>query len=98
MANELKRVTLVADELLGYGRTGGLGTATTFLAAALGRMGLRVELLHVGEPPSVPLDPGWADLYADAGVDVRLLRRGDVRTEPAFFARARDVERALAAG
>ncbi|TMK72728.1 MAG: hypothetical protein E6G50_03470, partial [Actinobacteria bacterium] len=41
-----RRITLVADQILGYFRTGGLGTATTFLALALGRMGHDVEVLH----------------------------------------------------
>src|ERR671937_271728 len=31
------RVTLVTDELLGYTRTGGIGTATTFLGLAFDR-------------------------------------------------------------
>ena len=94
---EGRRITLVADELLGFGRTGGLGTATTFLAAALGRMGHRVELLYTGEPGDVALDPDWAALYASARVELGMLERGNERTEPAFFARGRDVERALTA-
>src|SRR5207244_9574112 len=49
-----RRVTLVADEALGYVRTGGLGTATTFLSVALARMGHQVELLFTGDPRGVP--------------------------------------------
>src|SRR6266545_5045670 len=97
MAAEPKRVTLVADELLGYAGAGGLGTATTFLAVALGRMGHSVELLYVGDPAEEELAEDWAGLYERAGVAVRLLERSGRRTEPAFFARMLDAERALAA-
>ena len=96
MADRPRRVTLVTDELLGYGRTGGLGTATTFLALALGRLGQRVDLLYVGERPTVEIDDDWRDLYARAGVSIRMLERRERRTEPGFFARALDVEHALA--
>jgi glycosyltransferase involved in cell wall biosynthesis len=97
VAAEPKRVTLVADELLGYAGAGGLGTATTFLAVALGRMGHSVELLYVGDPPEEGLTEDWAGLYERGGVAVRLLERTGRRTEPAFFARMLDAERALAA-
>jgi glycosyltransferase involved in cell wall biosynthesis len=97
MATEPKRVTLVADEMLGYVKTGGIGTATTFLAVALARMGHQVELLYVGEPPSEPLASNWAGLYEQAGVTIRLLPRSDEQTEPSCFARMLEVERALLA-
>jgi glycosyltransferase involved in cell wall biosynthesis len=97
MAPDPKRVTLVADELLGYTRTGGLGTATTFLAVALGRMGHRVELLYVGEPTTVPMLRDWARLYDAAGVSVRTLPRSGQKIEPSTVARARDTELALRA-
>src|ERR671936_902990 len=93
----MARVTLVTDEILGYTRTGGIGTAATFLAVALGRMGHRVEILHAGPAPTAPLDREWAELYEAAGVSVRTLERNDSRVEPAFFRRMLDVERALAA-
>ena len=91
------RVTFVTDELLGYTRTGGLGTATTFLALALGRLGHQVEVLYGSEPPASPLDEHWARLYDEAGVGIRMLPRSDVRVEPSYFGRMRDVELALAA-
>jgi glycosyltransferase involved in cell wall biosynthesis len=90
-----KRVTLVADELLGYGRMGGLGTATTFLAVALGRLGHTVEVLYIAEGPADAPAADWKRLYADAGVTVKPLARSEERTEPSFFARVRDVERWL---
>ena len=90
-------MTLVADELLGYAGAGGLGTATSFLAVALGRMGHDVELLYVGDPPEEELAEDWAGLYERGGVAVRLPERTGRRTEPAFFARMLDAERALAA-
>src|SRR5919201_4748581 len=97
MATRPKRVTLVADDILGYVRTGGIGTATTFLAVALGRMGHRVEVLYVGEQPRAPLAPDWAALYDQNGVTIRQLPRSGEETEPSCFARMRDVERALLA-
>ncbi|HEY8776001.1 MAG TPA: glycosyltransferase family 4 protein [Gaiellaceae bacterium] len=95
--DQSRRITLVADELLGYVRTGGLGTATSFLAVALGRMGHRIELLYVGEPPAEPMGTDWALLYESAGVAIRILPRSDSRVEPAYFARMRDIELALRA-
>jgi glycosyltransferase involved in cell wall biosynthesis len=92
-----RRVTLVADELLGYTRTGGIGTATSFLALALGRMGHRVEALYTGEAPSAGMSPEWAGLYENAGVAIRLLPRSQRAVEPPYFARMLDVEHALAA-
>jgi glycosyltransferase involved in cell wall biosynthesis len=92
-----KRVTLVADELLGYGRMGGLGTATSFLAVALGRLGLTVEVLYIAEDPAEEPAADWQRLYADAGVTVRPLARSEERAEPSYFARIRDVERWLQA-
>src|SRR5919201_1702724 len=92
-----KRVVLVADEALGYVRTGGIGTATTFLAVALGRMGHEDELLHVGDPPTAPLARDWSQLYEQAGVGVRTLARSSRRVEPPYFARMLDVEAELRA-
>ena len=91
------RVTIVTDELLGYTRTGGIGTATTFLALGLGRLGHGVELLYAAGAPDRPLDADWARLYGDAGVTIRILPRSDTPVEPAYFGRMRDVEQALAA-
>jgi glycosyltransferase involved in cell wall biosynthesis len=92
-----KRITLVTDELLGYVRTGGIGTATTYLAVALGRMGHQVELLYAGEPPRTPMADEWSRLYDQAGVGIRVLLRSDTPVEPSYLGRMRDVESALAA-
>jgi glycosyltransferase involved in cell wall biosynthesis len=92
-----KRITLVTDELLGYVRTGGIGTATTFLALALGRLGHQVELRYSADPPDVQLAQEWAHLYEKAGVRIRMLPRSDTPVEPSYFGRMRDVELALAA-
>jgi glycosyltransferase involved in cell wall biosynthesis len=91
------RVTLVTDELLGYTRTGGIGTATTFLALSLSRLGHQVELLYGAEPPERPLADEWARLYDEAGVTIRMLPRTSAPVEPPYFGRMRDVEHALAA-
>jgi glycosyltransferase involved in cell wall biosynthesis len=97
MAPEPRRITLVTDELLGYTRTGGLGTATSHLALALGQMGHGVELLYAADPPTTALGAEWARLYEAAGVEIRMLARSDATVEPGYFARMLDVERTLAA-
>src|SRR5919201_5638520 len=94
---EARRVTLVADEMLGRTLTGGIGTATTHLALALGRMGHQVEFLYAGEAPGGRMTAEWARLYEAAGVRMRFLPRTGVRVEPSWFAKPRDVELALAA-
>ena len=92
-----RRITLVTDELLGYVRTGGIGTATTFLAVALARIGHQVGVLYTGKPPRAPMAEEWSRLLEQAGVTVRPLERSDTRVEPSYFARMRDVEAALTA-
>jgi glycosyltransferase involved in cell wall biosynthesis len=92
-----RRVTLVADELLGYGRHGGLGTATSFLTLALARIGHQVEVLYVGAQPSTPVGGEWARLYPRADVALRMPPPVDEETEPPYFARIHQTELALAA-
>ena len=93
---EPRRVTLVADELLGYHRTGGLGTATTFLAVALARMGHRIEVLYLGGPATSSVEHAeWSRLYERAGVSIRLMPRSGDAVEPPFFGQMLDAERAL---
>src|SRR4051794_38670618 len=94
MADRPRRVTLVADELLGYVRTGGIGTATTHLALGLARLGHDVEVLYAGD--AHPFGD-WHGVYADAGVSIRHIERSGERIEPGYLARARDVELALGA-
>jgi O-antigen biosynthesis protein len=94
---ETRRVTLVADQLLGYHRTGGLGTATTFLALALARMCHDVEVLYFGDVPTEPVDAEWTALYDGAGVAIRLLPALEAEVEPPYFRRMRAVELALRA-
>jgi glycosyltransferase involved in cell wall biosynthesis len=89
-------VTFVADELLGYAGNG-IGTTTTFVSLALGRMGYEVEVLFAGAAPSAPPQPEWQQLYDEAGVRVRVVPHGEERVEPRYFARSRDVEAALRA-
>src|SRR5919204_5632535 len=91
------RVTLVSDEMLGYTSTGGIGTASTHLALALGRMGHRVEFLYTGESPGKAMAAEWRGLYEAAGVEIRTLPRSDRQIEPSWFRRPREVEDALAA-
>ena len=89
-----RRITIVASELLGRAGTGGAGTADSLLAVTLGRHGHHVRLLvatgrHIGE-----LSPSWTRIYAEAGVDIRVLERaGGVR--PPYLAPPLEVYRAL---
>jgi glycosyltransferase involved in cell wall biosynthesis len=92
-----RRVTIVADEMLGYVRTGGLGTATSFLAVALARMGHQVELLYTGKETIKPIGAEWSRLYNEAGVAIRPLPPSGARVEPSYFARAHRTEIALRA-
>jgi glycosyltransferase involved in cell wall biosynthesis len=91
-----RRVTFVADELLGYAGNG-IGTTTTFMSVALARVGHRVEVLFAGRPPDTAVEPEWERLYEDAGVSVRVVPYGTQSVEPAHFARGCDVEAALCA-
>jgi O-antigen biosynthesis protein len=91
-----RRITLVADELLGYAGNG-LGTATTFLAVALARVGHRVEVLYVGQIPTRPLDLEWTRLYESVDVRIRPVPPGETSVQPPYFARMRGVELALRA-
>ena len=92
-----RRVTLVADEILGYVRTGGIGTATTFLALGLARLGHDVDVLYYGPEPKIEVAPEWAGLYEVAGVRITIVPVSDAPVEPSYFARMRDVEVALRA-
>lgn len=101
MAPELRlqsprRVTLVANELRGFYPAGGMGTATTFLALALARMGHSVELL-LGWQPGRPLDPYWGSVYAQAGIRIQRVQESGERVEPAHFGVLRNIELALRA-
>jgi glycosyltransferase involved in cell wall biosynthesis len=91
-----RRVTFVADELLGYAGNG-IGTTTTFVSVALARRGHDVAVLFAGPPRNRPVTAEWQSIYEDAGVVVRELAPGDGNVEPRYFARARDVEAALRA-
>jgi glycosyltransferase involved in cell wall biosynthesis len=91
----VKRITFVADELLGYHRCGGLGTTTTLNALALARAGHQVEMLYTGGEEGAP-DAEWRDHYEAAGVTVRRLETADANVAPAFLAKARAVARYLA--
>ena len=79
MADRTRRVTLVADELLGYVRTGGIGTATTHLALALARMGHAVEVLYAGD--AAP-HGNWDATYDAAGIRIRRVEPCGDRVEP----------------
>ena len=89
-----RRVTVVAFELRGFVPAGGMGTATTFLALALARMGNSVEILLGINAPEA-MDPHWADIYAHAGVRIRAAPRPDERVEPWHFMHARSIELGL---
>jgi O-antigen biosynthesis protein len=73
-----------------------MGTATAFLGLALARMGHSVEILFAWQPHR-PIDPYWAQVYADAGVRIRPVPDSGERVEPGHFAVRRNVELALRA-
>jgi glycosyltransferase involved in cell wall biosynthesis len=76
---ETKRIALLVNEILGLVRTGGAGTANTFLSFALARLGHNVEILFTDASVSVELDPTWAREYAARGIAVhRLVVAGNV--------------------
>jgi glycosyltransferase involved in cell wall biosynthesis len=89
-----RRVTFVADELLGYAGNG-IGTTTAFVSIALARMGHRVEVLFAGHPPEMPVAREWQELYQAAGVSVQLLPRQAARVQPGHLRRSQDVDAAL---
>jgi glycosyltransferase involved in cell wall biosynthesis len=69
-----------------------MGTATTFLALALARIGHSVELLlGMDSPPA--LDPYWESVYQRAGI--RLRRAPRVKCEPWHFVHAHSIELGL---
>jgi glycosyltransferase involved in cell wall biosynthesis len=72
-----------------------MGTATTFLALALARMGHSVEILLgvMHRPESI--DPYWHDIYRRAGIQIRGAPASDEPVEPWPFLRARSIELGL---
>jgi O-antigen biosynthesis protein len=91
-----RRITLVANELRGFLPVGGMGTATTFLALALARLGHSPEVL-LGWRPDRALDPYWEAVYRRAEIRIRRASETGVPVEPEHFAVMRNVECALRA-
>jgi O-antigen biosynthesis protein len=89
-----RRVAIVTAQLLGYDKTGGVGTATTFLALGLARLGHAVDILYGGPSSAGPADE-WAALYEEGGVHVRPLPQLEREIQPRHFRRMRRVELAL---
>jgi O-antigen biosynthesis protein len=94
-SREVRRVTVIAHELRGFPPVGGMGTATTFLALALARMGHSVEILLgvMHRPESI--DPDWKAVYEGAGIHIRPVAPTDEPVEPPHFARTHGVALAL---
>jgi glycosyltransferase involved in cell wall biosynthesis len=91
-----RRVTFVADELLGYAGNG-IGTTTTFVSLALARLGYEVKVLFAGHARTASGDPEWQPLYDEAGVRVHEVPQGEQKVEPPHFARSLDVDELLRA-
>jgi glycosyltransferase involved in cell wall biosynthesis len=91
---DARRVTVVAHELRGFHPVGGMGTATTFLALALARLGHSVEIL-LGKHAPQSIDPTWRSLYDDAGIGIRPVPRTAKVVEPWHFAHAHAVSLGL---
>jgi glycosyltransferase involved in cell wall biosynthesis len=91
---DARRVTVIAHELRGFNPVGGMGTATTFLALALARLGHSVEIL-LGKHAPESIDPTWQSLYEDAGIGIRPVPRAVKAVEPWHFAHAHAVSLGL---
>jgi len=87
-------VTVIAHELRGFHPVGGMGTATTFLALALARLGHSVDIL-LGKHAPQSIDSSWQRLYEDAGVTIRPVPRVEEAVEPWHFAHAHAVSLGL---
>ena len=85
-----RRVAVIAHELRGFHPAGGMGTATTLLALALARLGHSVEILLGNHDPR-SLDRHWADVYREAGIQIRPVPHLTERVEPWEFAIAHTV-------
>jgi O-antigen biosynthesis protein len=91
---DARRVTVVAHELRGFRPVGGMGTATTFLALALARLGHSVQIL-LGKHAPQSIDPTWQSVYDDAGIGIRPVPRAAKAVEPWHFAHAHAVSLGL---
>jgi glycosyltransferase involved in cell wall biosynthesis len=91
-----KRIVLVTNEILGLVRTGGAGTATTFLSFALAHLGHDVEILFTDTSITGEIDAEWAKRYAERDIAVRRLETSDERVEPRSFTIPHAVQQALA--
>jgi hypothetical protein len=88
------RIAIVTSALLGYVRTSGIGTATTFLALALARMGHRVDILYYARPAMDPVDPEWVRVYHEFPINVQVLPDEET-IEPSYFAGTARVAKTL---
>jgi glycosyltransferase involved in cell wall biosynthesis len=87
---------VIAHELRGFLPVGGMGTATTFLALALARLGHSVEIL-LGKHSLRSIDPYWETVYNGAGVRVRPAPQGEEPVEPWHFVHPHRIELGLRA-
>jgi glycosyltransferase involved in cell wall biosynthesis len=85
-----RRVTVIAHELRGVRPVGGMGTAITFLALALARLGHSVEIL-LGKHAPGSIDPYWESVYTGAGIRIRPTPQSDEPVVPWQFAHAHNV-------
>jgi glycosyltransferase involved in cell wall biosynthesis len=90
-----RRVTLIAHELRGFRPAGGMGTATTFLALALARLGHSVEVL-LGKHRPETIEPHWDGVYRDAGIRIRPVPELEEAVEPWDFDHSHRVALGLA--
>jgi glycosyltransferase involved in cell wall biosynthesis len=96
MSTTARRVTVIAHELRGFLPVGGMGTATTFLALALARMGHSVEIL-LGMHLLGAIEPTWEAIYREAGVRIRPAPEDDEPVEPWHFLHPHNVQLGLRA-
>lgn len=91
-----RRVTVIAHELRGFLPVGGMGTATTFLALALARLGHSVEILLGAHSPD-SIDPYWETVYTRAGVRIRPAPQAHEPVDPWHFVHPHRVQLGLRA-
>jgi glycosyltransferase involved in cell wall biosynthesis/GT2 family glycosyltransferase len=82
----MMKVCLVASELLGAHKNGGIGTATTNLACLFAEMGHQVDILYTGEG-RIDYGHPWIVRLIKTGVNVTHL---DIHQKPVFPAYLRE--------
>jgi glycosyltransferase involved in cell wall biosynthesis/GT2 family glycosyltransferase len=84
------KICLVANEILGAHRNGGIGTATSHLSVLFANHGHDVTLCYVGHNPLDTYDP-WAMIYYVTGVKLDHYRGSSSHISPTWMKHSIDV-------